>query len=121
MDIVIRGTIEHGDKRGRELGYPTINMALNGSVDDGVYAATVTIKGETYGGVCFIGAAKTFGKTQRKVETHIFDFSGDVYGEIATVRIVERIRGTVQFSSAQELKEAIADDIDKCKQILTLQ
>lgn len=120
MNQTFTGIIEHGDARGRTLGFPTINMHAPEGAREGVYAALVTIENSTYNGMCYIGAAKTFGKTDRKAETYIFDFDQDVYGKEASIELVEWIRAGFAFSSADELVSAMRDDVDTIRKILTL-
>lgn len=120
MNQRINGTVEHGDKRGRILGTPTINQPLPENVEDGVYASFVTINGVQYDSVTFAGAAKTFDRSERKCETHIFDFDQDVYGEQVTVELIQKIRDMLKFDGPEQLKAAIASDIDKARKIHTL-
>ena len=90
----IEGEVLHGDKRGRELGYPTANMSLERLHRPafGIYAVLVDVltgpdKGN-YSGVASIGVRPTFGINQPNIETHIFDFSGSLYGEHLSVALV---------------------------------
>jgi len=106
----VRGIVRHGDKRGAALGYPTANVRLHQNVHDGVYVSLVSVRGKWHPSVTFIGAAKTFNKTQRILETHIFDFTSQIYGEWVSVRLLRRLRGNKKFHSVQQLLRAMRDD-----------
>ncbi len=115
----ICGTVAHGNERGRLLGYPTANLELADSKLavplDGVYAVRVQIGGKKYGGMANVGKNPTFGDVeQTRLETHIFDFSGDIYGERVIVQFVQRIRGEKNFSGIEQLKAALAQDKQAC-------
>ena len=102
------GTVVEGDKRGRELGFPTANL----NIDDedkllpalGIYAAEITIGTRKKHGLLSVGKRPTFYKSGDVVpEVYIFDFNEDIYGNKITVELVERIRGEEKFSSAADL------------------
>lgn len=124
--LEIRGKVIDGDKRGRELGFPTANLELTDAYllpAKGVYAVRVEIAnrpGETYHAVMNIGSKPTFNQDQEKisVEVHIFDFTGDIYGEVLSVHIIDHIRGERKFSSVDELIHSINNDITRAQQIL---
>lgn len=111
-----RGTVIHGDKRGRTIGFPTANILLHDyyiSPPTGVYAVAVKIGGQLYNGVCNIGYKPTFHKDKApkpSVEVHIFDFNREIYGVNAEVYWYKRIRSEQKFNSAEELIEQIARD-----------
>lgn len=112
----ISGTVAHGNERGRLLGYPTANLELEDAhvaiPQGGVYAVRVQVKGGEYGGMANIGKNPTFGDVEKpRLETHIFDFSGDIYDEHFVVQFVERIRGEVKFSGIDQLQRQL--DVDK--------
>ena len=99
----IEGQVLHGDKRGRELGYPTANMALDGLHVPklGVYAVLVDVldgphKG-TYRGVANLGIRPMFARATPNLESFLFDFSGDLYGCTLSVGLVEWLRGEMRF------------------------
>ena len=123
------GTVVHGAHRGRELGYPTANLAPDslGLVPaDGVYAGWLTRVGKpaedperTLPAAISVGTNPTFDGTVRTVEAYVLDRTDlDLYGEEVTVEFVERIRPTLRFDSIEELLEAMAGDIEKCRQVL---
>ncbi len=113
--------VMHGDKRGRTLGSPTINQffAEDFAVPEfGVYASFTTVHGKTYPSVTNIGIRPTIGNSEKRSETHIIGFEGDIYGECPEVFLVEKIRGEMQFSSLEELSNRIAKDRETALQIL---
>ncbi|OAN72850.1 riboflavin biosynthesis protein RibF [Jannaschia sp. EhC01] len=105
----IEGPVLHGEKRGRELGYPTANMGLDGLhvPKPGVYAVTVDVRdgphAGTYGGVANLGFRPMFELEQPNLETFLFDFSGDLYGTHLSVGLVAYLRGEAKFDSLDAL------------------
>jgi len=110
------GKVIHGKKRGRALGYPTVNIQLHRKIDEGVYVCHATLQKRVYNALAFIGSAKTFGEHDYKAEVHILNFSKDLYGEFVSVRLLKKLRGNIKFDTSGELvkqmeldkKEAIA-------------
>lgn len=114
----ITGKVIAGDRRGRVLGYPTANISLTPGLivpADGVYAATVSVGRAEYGGVVNIGKNPTFTCRERRLEAHIPDFSGDLYGENLTIRFLERIRPEMAFIGPEQLKLQIAADVQEAQ------
>lgn len=105
----IEGPVLHGEKRGRELGYPTANMGLEGLhvPKPGVYAVTVDVRdgphAGTYGGVANLGFRPMFELATPNLETYLFDFSGDLYGTHLSVGLVSYLRGEAKFDSLDAL------------------
>ena len=100
------GEVMHGDKRGRLLGFPTANLELSKtsvSLPKGVYAVRVTIDGKPYGGAANIGSNPTFGIMEPRLEVHVLDFSGDLYGKKIMVEFLEHLRGEEKFASVEAL------------------
>ncbi|MEE8661971.1 MAG: bifunctional riboflavin kinase/FAD synthetase [Acetobacter sp.] len=121
----IRGTVQHGDKRGRLLGFPTANVFLGRHLEPsrGVYAATVRLAdGRFFRGVANIGRRPTFDDGQSsRLEVHLFDFDGDLYGSEISVALHVLLRGEKKFSALDELKKQIGDDAGLAKEILERQ
>lgn len=118
----VEGTVVGGDKRGRGLGFPTANIELpEGLVvpPDGVYAVRVLIAGETFLGVANIGFRPTFKgqNATRNMEVHVFDFTGDLYGESIRVLFRDRLRGERKFASPEELARQIEADIMRARAV----
>jgi riboflavin kinase/FMN adenylyltransferase len=117
------GVVVKGDQLGRTLSFPTANVAL---VDpfklvpgDGVYAATVTLRSETFNGMLSIGTRPTVSdKGERSIEVNLFGFDREIYGEMLTVRVHERIRGQHTFAGIDALKQAMEQDRIAANKIL---
>ena len=120
----IDGTVVGGDQRGRDLGYPTANLLIDGLHPPkfGIYAVFVDVlegpfKG-SYQGAASIGFRPTFGGDFPNLETYIFDFSGDLYGTEISVALVSYLRPEVKFADIEALKRQIEDDCRRCREIL---
>jgi riboflavin kinase/FMN adenylyltransferase len=120
----IEGPVLHGDKRGRELGYPTANMALEGLHVPklGVYAVLVDVldgphKG-TYHGVANLGIRPMFERPTPNLESFLFDFSGDLYGCTLSVGLVEWLRGEMRFDDLSALIAQMDRDSAAARQVL---
>ena len=119
----LSGIVAHGNERGRLLGFPTANVALAESKLavplGGVYAVQVHVNGQRFGGMANIGKNPTFGDVaQPRLETHIFDFSGDIYDQSISIDFVARVRGEVKFASIDQLRNQLAADKQKCQELL---
>ena len=119
----LSGIVAHGNERGRLLGFPTANVELAESKLAvplcGVYAVQVHVKGQRFGGMANIGKNPTFGDVaQPRLETHIFDFSGDIYDQPISIDFVARVRGEVKFASIEQLRNQLASDKQKCQELL---
>jgi len=102
------GIVVGGDKRGRELGFPTANIKLSSQEKllpaSGVYAVKVMVENERHTGLLSIGKRPTFYNQGELVsEVYIYDFNREIYGAKVTTELVERLRGEVKFNSAEEL------------------
>ncbi len=116
----LTGRVVAGERRGRELGFPTLNLDPDGELlpGDGVYVSEVDLLGETSGtpeerlaGVTNVGTRPTVdGSGRRQVESHLLDFDRDLYGRAIEVRFLARIRPERHFPSLEALKEGIAAD-----------
>lgn len=116
----LTGTVVHGEKVGRTLGFPTADIVLEDtSLKDGVYATQIKIgdSEEWLPSLTHIGAASTFGKTNRKIETHILDYSGDLYDKEITIQFVSTLRGTKKFDTIEDLIEAMEQDEQNAREI----
>lgn len=111
----ISGHVTHGDKRGRQLGFPTANLPIAHYFlpRHGVYKVSVQVGWENYRGVANIGIRPTFGGKKPQAEIHLFDFSGDIYGKTISVALDSFLRDEQTFSSIDALKKQIAED---CRQ-----
>ncbi len=120
----VRGVVAHGDARGRELGFPTANVSVPGSIllpADGIYAAWYErADGSVHPAAMSLGRRPTFYETADAslLEAHLLDFSGDLYDEPAAVRFVERLRGEERFESVEALVEQMGRDCDRARALL---
>lgn len=118
----VRGTVVKGDQRGRELGYPTANFALGDTVHPayGVYAARVRIEGEEawHSAAINIGIRPMFEIPEAQVESYIFDFDREIYGEVLRVEPVQFLRGEAKFGSLDDLISQMKRDCDQAREIL---
>ncbi|MBA2953367.1 bifunctional riboflavin kinase/FAD synthetase [Nocardioides sp. MAH-18] len=121
----VRGVVVEGDKRGRELGYPTANVptdALTAVPPDGVYAGRLRRldTGEVFPAAISVGTNPTFdGVRYRRVETYVLDRTDlELYGVEVEVSFVDRLRGMVAFDSVDALIEQMKDDVDRARELL---
>ena len=113
--------VVHGDERGRVLGSPTINQFFDEGFAVprfGVYASFTVVDGKTYPSVTNIGVRPTFKNSEKRSETNILGFNGDLYGKHPEVFIVEKMREEMKFSSLDELKSQIDKDKESALAIL---
>ncbi len=116
----VRGEVVVGDKRGRTIGFPTANVEPSPDVivpARGVYACFVEVDGKRFASCANIGVAPTFGERESRVEAHILDFDGDLYGKVVEVEFVGRIRGEKKFSGVDELVAQIRRDVEEARRI----
>jgi riboflavin kinase / FMN adenylyltransferase len=113
----VGGSVDKGDHRGRDLGYPTANLQLPDRLivpADGIYVGLVSIDDFHISGelpaLVYIGTRPTFGSSQRIIEVFLLDFEADLYGKHVTVDLLDRIRGDKRFDSAEELVEQMKID-----------
>lgn len=117
----IEGLVVRGDMRGRGLGFPTANLRppmYSAIPADGVYAGWMTVRGQARPAAISVGTNPTYSGTERRVESFLLDFDGDLYGEQVQVDFVERIRGMVKFTSSEELVVEIENDVAQTRRIL---
>jgi riboflavin kinase/FMN adenylyltransferase len=117
----IEGLVVAGDRRGREIGFPTANITMpEGLVRPagGVYAVRATVDGVEIDGVSNVGTRPTFGGGEETIEVHLFDTDIDLYGETVRVAMIDRIRNEQRFTSVDSLVSQIESDIETAKTIL---
>ena len=113
--FTVGGRVVSSSRRGRLLGFPTANLDIGTEQAlpvNGVYATIAQIGGERLLSVTNIGTRPTFGDSQKTIETHLLDYSGDLYDKNLKVSFVQRLRDEKRFASSQELKEQISKDIE---------
>lgn len=118
----LRGTIMRGDRRGRDLGFPTANMSIGDALHPayGVYAARANIEGESrwHPAAANIGIRPMFEVRTARVEAFIFDFSGEIYGKTLRLRPVRHLRGEAKFASLDELVRQMSADCEQARKVL---
>ncbi|MEL3971284.1 bifunctional riboflavin kinase/FAD synthetase [Rossellomorea oryzaecorticis] len=114
----MKGTVIHGDKRGRKIGFPTANIEMAHTYltpKNGVYAVRMRIHEQWYNGVCNVGFKPTFKNPDEyslSIEVHLFDFDSSIYGEEVNIEWYKRIRDEQKFSGIEELISQIHKDKD---------
>ena len=118
----LKGNIIHGNALGRTIGTPTLNVKVSKEKQlplYGVYATLATIDGKVYKSVTNIGLKPTVGSDAPTVETYLLDTQGDFYSKDAKIELVDFIRTEQKFSSLEELRSVINQDVEKAKEILS--
>ncbi|MFP7570927.1 bifunctional riboflavin kinase/FAD synthetase [Marivita sp. S2033] len=121
----IEGQVISGEQRGRELGYPTANMSIDGLHPPkfGVYAVLFDVLdgpfAGSYRGAASIGVRPMFGENRANLETFIFDFSGDLYGATVSVALIEFLRPELKFDSVEALVDQMDKDCARARAILS--
>lgn len=113
-NILIFGRVVHGRKQGRELGFPTANIAADAEqLENGVYGVQVSLKGKLFWGIMNVGVKPTYGSDLKKtIEVHLLDFYSEIYGELLRCQILFKVREEHKFSSIEFLKQQIMEDIN---------
>ena len=116
----VSGDVIHGEKRGRELGYPTANLRLDPGCDlrHGIYAVRVAVDGGQHDGVASFGRRPTFDNGAPLLEVFLFDFDGDLYGKRLDVAFIGWIRPELRFEGVEGLVRQMDDDARKARDIL---
>ncbi len=115
----IRGMVTHGAARGTKIGFPTANLdAIDTLIPGlGVYAGRTYVDGRSHWSAIHIGPNPTFGEDHPKVESHLLDFEGSIYGEVVEVDFISRLRDIRQFDSALQLINQLKLDVDTTRQL----
>ena len=120
----VSGKVVPGAQRGRTVGFPTINLGPPRPrkllPPEGVYAVRMQTPSGPFGGMMNLGPRPTFGDTATSLEVHLFDTSGDLYGEYVRIDFVARLRETRKFASAEQLTKQLTHDERDARNALTL-
>jgi riboflavin kinase/FMN adenylyltransferase len=120
--FAVRGTVQHGDKRGRAIGYPTANLELGSYLRPryGIYAVTGRVlgSGEELAGAASLGIRPTFEPPKELLEPYFFDFSGELYGAEIEVALHHFLRPEAKFATLDELTEQMAADCQRARELL---
>ena len=122
--FVLVGTVEHGDQRGRTLGFATANLPLQRTPEspaEGVYAGVaITADGEAHRAAVSVGRRPTFYEEGFElVEAHLLDFNEDIYDQVLEVRLHKRIRGQVKFDGVDKLIAQLKADVSRTRRLIT--
>jgi riboflavin kinase/FMN adenylyltransferase len=107
------GIVIHGEKRGKEFGFPTANIQLDQSdttIEPGVYATELILDNEKHQGMLYVGTRPTLNLSQKSIEIHIFNFNRNIYGIQIQFFVFKKIRGDQRFNSIEELIAQIEKD-----------
>jgi riboflavin kinase/FMN adenylyltransferase len=119
--FTIRGIVQHGDKNGRKLGFPTANIAMDGYLRPlyGIYAVRGRLAdGTVLNGAANLGIRPSFDPPKELLEPHFFDFSGDLYGQEIDVEFIQFIRPEAKYEGLEALMDQIAKDCAEARRIL---
>jgi riboflavin kinase/FMN adenylyltransferase len=116
----LRGTVVHGDARGRTIGFPTANVVAPGQVlpCNGIYVGVAGVAGIWHDAAISIGVRPTFDGSEVRVEAYLLDFSGDIYGKPIDLDFICRLRDEVRFTDLPSLIAQIEADVRDTRRIL---
>ncbi len=119
----LSGTVVHGDKNGRKIGYPTANIRVANHrkvvPKNGVYAVKAKLEDREFDGMLNIGVRPTVTSEEEvRIEVHLFDFNEQIYGRELSIKFYERIRDEQKFSGLDALKKQLASDKTNCIKVL---
>lgn len=118
----VRGVVVEGERKGRELGFPTANLRLSGDNKllpaEGVYAARADLRSGRWAGAVHLGPRPVFDGFAPTLEVHLLDFDREIYGEEIHLHFVERLRGIEPFTTVDALVEQIGADVDRTRTLL---
>ena len=119
----VTAKVVHGDKRGRELGFPTANLTLDAAcgLRHGIYAVRVGLDGRHYDGVASFGRRPMFDSGVVLLEVFLFDFAGDLYGRAIDVAFIAWLRAEEKFGSVDDLVRQMQDDARHAREALARQ
>jgi riboflavin kinase/FMN adenylyltransferase len=115
----LRGHVRAGQQRGQIIGFPTANIERMETLipGDGVYAVRAEHRGKVWPGAANLGSNPTFGEAERKVEVHLIDFQGDLYGETLAIDFLDRMRDTRPFAGTAELAAQLRLDVEQARHV----
>ncbi len=116
----VRGTVVGGDKRGRLIGFPTANIAVprGFALKYGIYAVRIHTRSGRFDGASYLGTRPSFDDGAPSIETFLFEFSGDLYGEEIELEIIEFLRPDEKFESAEDLVTQMTKDCEVSRAVL---
>lgn len=120
-DYALRGEVVVGQKRGRMLGFPTVNLGYDPRAltpARGVYAGSVRVGGKEHLACTNVGVSPTFGGVEDRVEAYILDFEEDLYGRTIDVKFSRRLRGEEKYAGVDELKRQMGKDVENTRHLI---
>lgn len=108
--FTLHSTVQHGQNRGKRIGFPTINAPADQSFPEGIYLSWTIVSGKRYNSLTFIGAAKTYNQTDYLAETYLLDFSEDIYGQTVHVEVLKKLRDNQKFETEEALIKQMEED-----------
>ena len=108
--IRLRGVVRRHSGRGAKLGYPTANIDVPLGTAEGIFFGQTVVAGGSWPSVIFVGAPETFGETDKRAETHLLDFKGDLYGQEVELEIYQKYRDNRKFPDAEALRRQMKAD-----------
>lgn len=120
--FAIEGVVQHGDKRGREIGYPTANITLGSYLRPayGIYAVRGRLAdGRVLGGAANLGIRPSFDPPKELLEAYFFDFAGDLYGQTVEIELIDYLRPEAKFDSLEALTRQMDADCARAREILS--
>jgi riboflavin kinase/FMN adenylyltransferase len=118
MDI-LRGKVVRGKSRGKDLGFPTANIAVHKKIEEGIYLAKVRVDSTWHSSLTFIGKAVTFNEKKLQAESYLLGFSGNLYGKYITITLLKKIRENKKFASVEELTKQMQEDLVIARKFFT--
>ncbi len=117
--MVIEGVVIEGRKMGRQLGFPTANVALDREVkiESGVYLSRIKIGDIEYDAVTNIGTNPTIGEVTQRAESYILEFDKDIYGQTISIKLGAKLREEARFENIEALRQQISKDIELAHQL----
>ena len=118
----LTGKVVKGDGLGKKINYPTANIFIEETYKiipkDGVYLVETIIEDKLFNGMMNIGHRPTIGTNVKSIEVHLFNFNGDIYGKVISIKMISKIRDEKKFSSIEALKEQLVKDENYCLKLI---
>jgi FAD synthase len=108
--FTLQTIVQEGHKRGKRLGFPTINAFVDKTFPEGIYVSFALVGDKRYNALTFIGAAKTYNQTDYLSETYLLDFSQDIYGQTVQVEVLKKLRENQKFETEEALVKQMEED-----------
>lgn len=104
------GVVKKSLGRGKKLGFPTANLDAPKNIENGLYVGWTKVKDKNWPSLIFVGANETFNETEKKAESYLLDFEGELNGQKLEIELLKRIRGVIKFKTPEELVVQMKED-----------